>query len=300
MTTPRFPLTAALAAAVLTLGACGGGSSSGSGDGGPAATGLGGILERADKLLFTGQRATWSLTTAGGETITGTMADPVTCTGARCVDSDSMATTVQELAEAFASPAGGGEATLGMLGGFDTATTTGEFEITESLSGVTVTAAPEAKSYGFWGEHGFAAVTLAAGVLSGAIDGEAFRGRFSLATAWAAGDATGTNPGGIGGATWTGIAEAVETDDFTRLRGSATVSIADLSRPRVGVAIAVPGHEIGAPGWANMRLRAGRFTAGTPGGGDWLEGNFHGPNHAEAWGVFDTTDYIGAFGAKRE
>ena len=95
MTTPRFPLTAALAAAVLTLGACGGSSSSGSGDGdtGPVATGLGGILERADTLLFTGQRATWTLTTAGGETIAGTMADPVTCTGARCVDSDSMATT---------------------------------------------------------------------------------------------------------------------------------------------------------------------------------------------------------------
>ncbi len=299
MTTPRLPLTAALAAAVLTLGACGGSSSSGTGDGGPVATGLGGIFERADTLLFTGQRATWSLTTAGGETIAGTMAEAVTCTGARCVDSDRTATTVQELAEAFAA-AGGGEATLGMRGGFDTAATTSAFEVRESLSGVTVTAAPAAMSYGFWGEHGFAAVTLAAGPLSGDIDGDAFGGNFSLATAWAAGDATGTNPGGVGGATWTGIAEAVETADFTRLRGTATVSIADLSQPSVTVAIDVPDHEIGAPDWDAMPLSAGRFTAGTPGRGDWLRGNFHGPGHEEAWGVFDTTDYIGAFGAKRE
>ena len=35
-------------------------------------------------------------------------------------------------------------------------------------------------------------------------------------------------------------------------------------------------------------------------GGDWLASAFHGPDHAEAWGVFDTTDDIGVFGAKRE
>ncbi len=307
MTTPRFPLTAALmAATVLTLGACSGGSSTGSGTGGPAASDdprlatLSGIFERADTLLFTGQHATWSLT-AGGQTIADTMAEAVTCTGARCVAADGTATTVRELAEAFGGGAArGGEATLGMRAGFDTAATTSEFEVTEDLSDVTVTAAPEAMSYGFWGEHGFAAVTLAAGTLSGEIDGDAFSGDFELATAWAAGDATGTNPGGVGGATWSGIAEAVETDDFRRLRGTATVSIEDLSQPSVDVSIDVSGHTIGAPGWADMPLSAGRFTAGTPGGGDWLSGAFHGPDHEEAWGAFDTTDYIGAFGAKRE
>ena len=29
------------------------------------------------------------------------------------------------------------------------------------------------------------------------------------------------------------------------------------------------------------------------------EGNFYGPAHSEAYGVFDTGDYTGAFGAKR-
>ena len=77
------------------------------------------------------------------------------------------------------------------------------------------------------------------------------------------------------------------------------MTIADLSRPRVGVAIDVPGHDIGAPGWADMPLTDGRFTAGTA-GSDYLAGNFHGPNHEEAWDVFDTSGYVGAFGAKRE
>ena len=57
--------------------------------------------------------------------------------------------------------------------------------------------------------------------------------------------------------------------------GTATVTIADLSRPRVGVAIDVPGHAIGAPGWADMALANGRFETGRA-GEDYLAGNFHG------------------------
>ena len=39
--------------------------------------------------------------------------------------------------------------------------------------------------------------------------------------------------------TWQGIAEAASTGTFERLQGTATVTIADLSLPRVGVAIDV-------------------------------------------------------------
>ena len=85
---------------------------------------------------------------------------------------------------------------------------------------------------------------------------------------------------------------------FKRHAGTATVTIADLSRPRVGVAIEVPGQSIGAR-WADMPLNDGSFASGTAGRG-WLAGNFHGPGHEEAWGVFDTADHLGAFGAKRE
>ncbi len=178
-------------------------------------------------------------------------------------------------------------------------TTSGSFEVTDALPGPSLTVSAEATSYGFWGEHGFAAVALGAGPLSAEIEGTAFSGDFSLAQAYAMGDATGMDPTGMGSATWTGIAEAAATGTFERLRGTATVTIADLSQPRVGIAIDVAGHDIGAPGWADMPLTNGRFSVGRA-GTDYLEGYFHGPGHEEAWGVFDTTGYIGAFGAKRQ
>ena len=43
----------------------------------------------------------------------------------------------------------------------------------------------------------------------------------------------------------------------------------------------------------------GFFEKGTA-GDDFIEGRSYGPDHEEAWGVFDTCDYVGAFGAKKE
>ena len=48
-----------------------------------------------------------------------------------------------------------------------------------------------------------------------------------------------------------------------------------------------------------MQPADGGFRAGAA-GTDYLEGRFHGPGHEEAWGVFDTDAYVGAFGAKRQ
>ena len=118
------------------------------------------------------------------------------------------------------------------------------------------------------------AVTLALGACGGggsttgegrAIEGTAYGGDYSLAQACEAGDATGTNPTGMGAATWTGIAEAAATGTFELLQGIATVTTADLLRPEGDVAIDVPGHHIGAPGRADMPLENGRFGAGTAG-----------------------------------
>lgn len=303
--TPRLTLAAACLAAVLTLGACGGGgggadrirSLSDSDD--PRVARLGALLERADALLMTGSHARWSLTAEGEAAIEDAFVDGVTCAGARCVAADGTATAVGDLL----SPSGGVdleavEASLGERGGFDTAVTRGTFEVTETVPDLSLTVSPEVTSYGFWGEHGFAALALGAGPIAAEIEGTAFAGDFSLAQAYVAGDATGTNPAGTGSATWTGIAEASPTGTFERLMGTATVTIADLAQPRVGVAIDVPGHDIGAPGWADMPLVDGGFTAGIA-GTDYLRGNFHGPAHEEAWGVFDTTGYLGVFGAKR-
>ena len=267
----------------------------------PGLTRLDGILEAADTLLMTGTYARWSLAAAeGGETFSGEPVWTVTCEGARCTAADGTVTALRDLAGASEEA----EAELGMRDGFDTSAGTSVFEAaetaeaTETVPGATVTASPEAMSWGLWGEHGFAAVVLTRGPLSAELGEDALAGDFASATAYALGAVSGSNPEGKGSATWRGIAEAVSTATFERFRGTATVTITDLSLPRVGVAIDVPGREIGAPGWADMALTDGRFVSGTA-GADYLGGAFHGPAHEEVWGVFDTEDHIGAFGAKR-
>ena len=258
--------------------------------------GLQGILERADTLLASGVHSRWTL--SDGQTDIGeTGVEAMTCTGARCVDSGATATTAAELRTAFAG-AGAHDAQTGTRDGLDTARAGSTFVSTERVTGATVTAMPAATSWGVWGAHGSAVLVLSAGPLTARVGGDAFTGTFSSAVAWALGDAAGSNPAGLGSALWRGVVEAASTAAFGRLAGTATVSIADLSRPRVGVAIEVPGHAIGAPGWADMALSNGRFATGTA-GTDYLAGDFHGPAHQEAWGVFDTGAYVGAFGAKR-
>ena len=307
----RLPLTAVFLAATLTLGACGGGGGGGGGSGGPPPSSglsdsadprvarLGGLLERADTLRMSGLHGRWSLSAAGEDTIEDTFDEAVSCAGARCVAADGTATTVRDLLDPSANidPATI-TAALGTRGGFDTVTTRGGFRTTETLPGLSVSVSPAVTGYGFWGEHGYAALALSTGPVTAEIDGTSFSGDFSMAQGYVAGDATGSNPSGTGSATWTGIAEASPADTNERLMGTARVTIADLSRPRVGVAIDVPGHAVGAPGWRDMRLGNGRFTSGTA-GDDYLEGAFHGPGHEEAWGVFDTADHVGVFGARR-
>ena len=294
----RSTLGTAAVLAALTLAACGGGGgSSGPVRPPPPATGLQGILDRADTLLASGAHARWTLSD-GKTQIAETEVEAMRCAGARCVGEDGEATAAADLRGAFAAPGAAG-AVFGTRGGFDTATGKSAFEETQRVTGATVTAGPGATSWGMWGEHGFAVLTLASGALAAEAGGVAFAGDFSSASAWALGDAAGSNPAGAGRAVWRGIAEAASTATFERLTGAATVTIADLSRPRVGVAIDVPGHDIGAPGWADMPLLNGRFATGTA-GTDYLAGDFHGPAHQEAWGVFDTGAYVGAFGAKRE
>ena len=301
----RFTLATAAVAAALTLAACGGGSSplappaDGDGAGPPAepatpAATLRGIVEGADTLRATGAHLRWTLTD-GEATIGESTVETLTCAGARCVGEDGAATAVADLSGAFA----GAGAAYATRGGLDTAKAQSAFEETGRVSGIAVTAGATAESWGLWGAHGLALLTLGAGPLSASVGGTAYTGDFSSAQAWALGAATGANPAELGSAVWRGTAEAASTATFERLAGTATVTIADLARPRVGVAIDVPGHAIDRPGWADMALANGRFETGTA-GSDRLSGAFHGPAHEEAWGVFDTADYVGGFGAKRE
>ena len=127
-----------------------------------------------------------------------------------------------------------------------------------------------------------------------------FTGHLSYAFAYVMGDTTGTNPTGTGVATWEGIAEAASLRTFERRLGTATLVIADLSDPRVSVDIDVDNFAINPPDGPICRSPTVAFTFGTVADGNYLAGNFHGSGHEEAYGVFDTEAYTGAFGAKRD
>ena len=287
---------AALALA-FSLAACGGGGSKATGMGEMSSLDrLQAMVERADTLLSSQVRARYTVTVDGETVSEPSWSIAVTCTGARCAFADGEAVTVEDRAPPAALP----KEALGTRGGFDTLVFESRFPLSREFDGGTITAASEVTHYGFWGKHGYAGLALLGdGSLTGTWHGSPLEdGAFSMAGAWVLGDASDTNPAGTGSATWTGIAEAATTDTFERLQGTATVTVPDLSRPRIGVAIEVPGHTIGAPGWADMALTNGRFAAGRA-GADYLAGSLHGPAHQEAWGVFDTTGYVGAFGARR-
>ena len=197
------------------------------------------------------------------------------------------------------------EANIGSRGGFDTIiAATGGFKESNSFPDGTITAAPTVNLYGFWGEHGFAAVQIVDGPFSGEDQGISFalatslprhglcrgRRRRNEPRRRRHGDLDRHSPK---------RPPPASTRTFEWRPGTATITIADLSHPRVSVGIDVPGYAIDAPAWADILLVEGRFASGTA-GSDYLEGNFHGPDHGETYGVFDTGAYIGAFGAIRD
>ncbi|MYA88235.1 MAG: hypothetical protein F4X97_07255 [Boseongicola sp. SB0662_bin_57] len=152
--------------------------------------------------------------------------------------------------------------------------------------------------HGLWGVHGWAAVEIGAGDVSATVDGQAWNGSFRAAHAWTGGEATGTDPAGTGSATWRGVAEAADAATFARLQGDAELRIADLSQPLVDVDLDDGGDGV-ALRWTGIAPAGRTFAKGTA-GTDRVEGRFRGPGHAEAWGVFDTGEHVGAFGAKRQ
>ena len=285
-------LRAAALAGALALAACGGG-------GGSPALAPGDDPRPPDRMpppgatpsgvpAVSGLHFDYTLERGGERPISEDGSAALSCPAAGCAARD-----LRELSDADGA---------GMRGGFGTLTgATGGPPLTEAFSGVSVTVSDVSFTrYGFWGAYGWAAVETGAGALSAALDGQRWTGSFDTAHAWAAGEPAGSNPAGAGSAVWRGIAEAARTADFARLPGTAELRIADLSRPRVDADIDL---DDGAGGvalrWTGMAPAAGGFAQDAAGTGR-IEGRFHGPGHEEAWGVFDTGAYVGAFGARRQ
>ena len=268
------------------------------------------IVERANTLLVPGAHVSYSVS-ALGQTEEDSLFGAVSCEGIKCSaeDVDDAELDLSAFID-LDSDISVSEANLQSRDGFDTADVKGYLDLSDIgvvLPGITLAEIPEIQVYGFWGEHGMAGLALADGPYSGQIDDDEtgfvipFNGHIKAVIPFALGDASGTNPSGTESATWTGIAEAVSPRTFRRREGTATLKIADLSlaQPTVSVAIDIDGRPIGKPGWTDMPLAGGHFKYGTA-EADYLEGNFHGAEHSEAYGVFDTDTFTGAFGAKRK
>ena len=262
-----------------------------------------GIVERADTLLVPAVHLELTATVEGREE-RERLAFPGACEATACVlggdagdDGEGTITLADLIAGDLAIPADVDLTRLELGGrdGFDTLVVEGRSAISEKLGDDTIAATASATSWGAWGEHGYAAVEI----VDASVEGGPLSGGMRSATAYVFGDRNPTNPEGRGSATWRGPAEAASTRTFARHEGTATLTIPDLAQPRIGAAIEVAGKDIGAPGWKDMPLAQGSFTSGTAGRDDYLEGNFHGPDHEEAYGVFDTGAYVGAFAAKR-
>ena len=301
---PARVLISVAVAIPLMLAACAGGSDSQTATArrldelrsDPRVVRLEGILERADTLVIPNLYLRYSFSSQG-VTLTDELVVGFACSGVRCVaEDDGTEVTIADLVDPSSAIAST-DFELGSRGGFDTATLRGVFEVEESIPEVTLTASPTINSYGFWGEYGFAAIDIVDATMSGLTDGTEISGSMGFAGAYVIGDTSGSNPGGTGSATWTGIAEATSTATSERHQGTATVTIADLSQPRVGVDIAIPGHDIRGQGWEAMALANGRYVSEAEGA--YLEGHFLGPDHSETFGVFDTGRYVGVFGAQQ-
>ena len=187
---------------------------------------------------------------------------------------------------------------LGHRAGMDTVIVEGPVRLSEGFYGGRLTANLTARAYGLWGQYGYASAEIASGPISGSVQGVGVTGDLHLAMSYVAGRPTGSNPTGFGSATWWGAAEAVSTRTYERRLGTATLTMTDLSVPRLAVDVDIAGYAIGSAAWDSIPIYSGRFATGVH-GHDRLVGHFFGPAHQESYGAFDTGAYVGAFGAKR-
>lgn len=314
----RIAAFVAVAAVLLTLTACGG-------DGGDSpdpvdllrdedVIRLALIIEQSDTLITPGLHIDYSASLGSADPIENSEILDANCTDAAIcninTENQGTETTPVEALIDLSVDVGATEITLGSRGEFDTIGITSQFDVSDLiLNDAEILRAPTATTFGLWGEDGFAAVTIGDGPLSGEVRQEVlgvettvpFTGELGFAMAYAGGNAANSNPedtGTAGSATWEGIVQAASVRNFNRREGTVRILIDDFSDPSdlpVDVTIDVEGY---SSTWDDVSVTSGGFTTGVV-GSDYLAGNFYGQDHAEAYGVFDTLQYTGSFGAKR-
>ena len=122
----------------------------------------------------------------------------------------------------------------------------------------------------------------------------------------AGGDLTGTRP--TGGATWLGVmvgTPATGARRGDRLQGVAALNYVfetgtlDVAFSSIKNIDRIQDHPTSIVQFSDVPVAAGgTFEAGFT--GNRIQGGFYGPQHAEATGVFEQSNIVGAFGAKRQ
>ena len=149
---------------------------------------------------------------------------------------------------------------------------------------------------GGWMEHGFFFGQNGVVLRDGEPTGSGFARVFSF------GDATGSTPTGSGTATWRGVMIGGHLRERIPYQGDATIT-ADFGDGNVDVAftdihVTSTGAAIDSIMFDDVPFTATGFSSGGT-SGNWIAGDFYGPDHAEAGGVFEHETTMGAFGAKR-
>ena len=131
--------------------------------------------------------------------------------------------------------------------------------------------------------------------------------RVNLRDGVAGGDLTGTPP--VGGATWQGLMVGTPVDGNRRgdrLVGIAALNYDSAAGPVLDIAFSNivnldqgASHEIRTVMFQDVPMNSrGTFEAGLA--GNRIQGGFYGPGHAEAAGIFEQSNIVGAFGAKKQ
>lgn len=113
------------------------------------------------------------------------------------------------------------------------------------------------------------------------------------------GNSSGSNPDGTGMATWSGIVVLRERGGSMLQHGDVTIDIDDLANPDVDISFThgrLNGLSSTSGGYDNMTLNLGTFESND----GYIKGSFYGDDHGEVGGIFDGTNFVGAFGAKRQ
>ena len=282
-------------AGLLALSACGGGSPpSGTPESVQALAGLAppaetpedqfaratGILARSDSLIL----STYYAATDSPRVPAFRLLSE--CSGAQCTVTNSITGQSQVVRISDIELAPDGTETLGTRHGVTLGAT------------ATVVMGQDVTAFGAWMDHsGFSVQTASQTVGDIAVD---------TRNGLVGGILTGARP--TGSATWRGLMvgrPATGEDRHDRLLGDAVLSY-DIDAGALDAAFTGivnidrnAAHSTTAVTFADIPVGPERtFAAGEA--GDRIEGGFYGPGHAETAGVFERSNIVGAFGAKRQ